>query len=99
MLFDLSPTPLLPDEPTVARAVLELIGRERERHHALALGKRRVPVLTPRAVAGLTGLPEDHPLVQTLLAQVVREAFVAGFGAPTTVMEAQRLARRVLRGV
>ncbi|EYB68897.1 hypothetical protein DEIPH_ctg014orf0027 [Deinococcus phoenicis] len=97
MLFSLSPAPSLPDEATVTRAILELVGRERERHHALAQGKRRVPVLTSRAVAGLVALSEDHPLVESLLAQIVHEAFVAGFGTPTTIQAAQAIARRLLQ--
>lgn len=96
MLFDLSPAPSLPDEVTVARAILELVGRERNRHQAVAQGKRRVPVLTCQAVAGLVALPEDHPLVAPLLAQIVREAFVTGFGTPTTIQAAQAIARRLL---
>lgn len=97
MLFDLPPAPNLPNEVTVTRAILELVGRERDRHRALAQGKRRVPVITPRAVAELTALAEDHPLVPALLAQITGQAFVAGFGAATTVQDARDIARRLLR--
>lgn len=90
-LFDLSPASPSPDGPTITRAILELVGRERERHQALAQGKRRVPVLTPGAAARLLGLAESHPLVAALLTLVRQEAFVTGFGAPMTVQAAQDL--------
>ena len=96
MLFDLPDTPALPDEPTVTRAILELIGRGRERGAALAQGKRRAPVLTSRAVAESLALPEDHRLVVALLSQLARETFAAGFGVPTTVQDARAIARRLL---
>lgn len=99
MLFDLPDTPALPDEPTVTRAILELIGRGRERHRALAQGKRRAPVLTSQAVAEFLALPEGHCLVEALLSQLVRETFAAGFGVPTTVQDAQAIARRLLHAV
>ena len=77
--------------------MLELLGKEAERLEAVRRGKRRVPVLTERAAAELTGLEEGHPFHAALLASLKGPAFELGFGKRPSIWEARQIAHTALQ--